>query len=352
MMTDMSFHAVQRLCCAGLDSVSLRRSVAERVAPDVGADTWAFSACDPDTGLMAHTVSEGVPMALARQYVERLYPYEIARLTLDMPRNGTNLFSVLAHGRESREALLASGMYDQLHATLVSRGRLWGTWCLMRGDRSPVAGAHIRALMRRLVPHLARALRDAMTLDRALIEDAPVESTPGMVVLDARNRPVVLTPAARKWLADLADIGYEIDDALPLSLIAVVAVLRARRARAPEVRRTRARGRSGRWYAVSAALAEPDVKGESATTVMIEPLVPRPVAPALGARYDLSPREREVVAAVVRGEPTKCIAATLGISPYTVAEHLDRACAKVGVRGRKALVAKLFLDGTSVAASA
>jgi len=28
-----------------------------------------------------------------------------------------------------------------------------------------------------------------------------------------------------------------------------------------------------------------------------------------------------------------------------VAEHLERACAKVGVRGRKALVARLFLDG-------
>lgn len=352
MMKDMSLRAVQRLCCAGLDSVSLRRSVAERVAPDVGADSWAFSTCDPDTGLMAHTVAEGVPKSLARHYVERLYPYEVARLTIDMPRNGTNLFSVLAHGRESREALLAIGLHDQLNATFVSRGRLWGTWCLMRGDRSPVAGAHIRSLMRKLVPHLARALRDAMTRDHALADDAPAESTPGMVVLDPRNRPALLTPAARTWLTDLADIGYEVDDGLPLSLVAVVALLRARREDAPPLRRTRARGRSGRWYAVSAALAEPDATGESATTVLIEPLVPRPVAPSLGSRYELSAREREVVAAVVRGEPTKCIAASLGISPYTVAEHLDRACAKVGVRGRKALVARLFLDGPTAAASA
>ena len=50
--------------------------------------------------------------------------------------------------------------------------------------------------------------------------------------------------------------------------------------------------------------------------------------------------------------PVASLAATLGISPYTVAEHLDRACAKVGVRGRKALVAKLFLDRLDVAASA
>lgn len=58
--------------------------------------------------------------------------------------------------------------------------------------------------------------------------------------------------------------------------------------------------------------------------------------------YRLSPRERQVVAAAVRGEPTKVIAASLDISQYTVIEHLDRACNKIGVRGRKELVARLF----------
>ncbi len=351
-MIDMSIRAVQRLCCAGLDSVSLRRAVAERLAPELGSDAWAFSTCDPDTGLMAHTVSAGVPASLARTYAERLYPYEAALLYLEMPRNGENMFSVLALGRESREALLSSGMLDQFNVALVSRGRLCGTWCLMRGDRSPITGARSRAVMRKLVPHLARALRDSMTVDSALAADVPAESTPGVIVLDARNRPVLLTAAARAWLADLADVGYEPDDLLPFSLRALAALVHARRTGTAEVRRMRACGRSGRWYTVKASLAEPDASGECATTLIVEPESPRPVAPELGWRYDLSSREREVVAAVVRGEPTKCIAASLGISPYTVAEHLDRACAKIGVRGRKALVAKLFLDGAHVEASA
>jgi len=350
-MVDMSIRTVQRLCCAGLDSVSLRIAVAERLAPELGSDAWAFSTCDPDTGLMAHTVSEGVPSSLASDYAERLYPYEAALLYLDLPHNGDNLFSVLALGRESREALMSSGMLDQFNVALVSRGRLWGTWCLMRGDRSPITSARSRAVMRRLVPHLARALRDAMTVDSALAADAPAESTPGVIVLDARNRPVLFTAAARAWLADLADVGYVFDDGLPFSLRALVSLVRARNGMAA-VRRMRPRGRSGRAYDVSAALAEPGANGECAVTLIVEPVVPKPVAPTLGWRYDLSAREREVVAAVVRGEPTKCIAAQLGISPYTVAEHLDRACAKVGVRGRKALVAKLFLDGYHAAVSA
>ena len=351
-MTDMSLRAVQRLCCAGLDSVSLRRAVAERLAPELDSDAWSFSTCDPDTGLMAHTVSHGVPASLARTYAERLYPYEVALLYLDTPRNGTNMFSLLALRRESREALMASGMLDQFNVAFVSRGRLWGTWCLMRGDRSPIASTRSRTVMRRLVPHLARAMRDASTLDSALAPDVTTDSTPGVLVLDARNHPTLLTAAARRWLADLADVGCQLDDGVPLSIVALVSLLHASRSDIPGTRRTRARGQSGRWYSVTASLAEPDARGECATTVVVEPIVPRPVAPALGWRYELSAREREVVAAVVRGEPTKCIAASLGISPYTVAEHLDRACAKIGVRGRKALVAKLFLDGRAMSVSA
>ena len=48
---------------------------------------------------------------------------------------------------------------------------------------------------------------------------------------------------------------------------------------------------------------------------------------------------------VVRGEPTKRIAHQLGLSTHTVQDYLDKACDKVGVRGRKALVSRLFRDG-------
>lgn len=92
-------------------------------------------------------------------------------------------------------------------------------------------------------------------------------------------------------------------------------------------------------------LAEPDATGECSTVVVVQPSTPRERAAILTRLYDLSQREREVTAAVARGESTKRIAARLGVSPHTVKEHLDRACAKIGVRGRKALVAKLFFDG-------
>jgi DNA-binding CsgD family transcriptional regulator len=107
----------------------------------------------------------------------------------------------------------------------------------------------------------------------------------------------------------------------------------------------RMRGASGRWYSLHGSLTEPNDSGASAVVIVVRPAMRREVASILTNLYALSEREREVVAAVARGEPTKCIAASLGVSAYTVQEHLERACRKIGVRGRKALVAKLFVDG-------
>ena len=94
-----------------------------------------------------------------------------------------------------------------------------------------------------------------------------------------------------------------------------------------------------------ASLAEPDASGESAVVIVIRPALAQEIANVLTRLYALSPREREVIAAVARGEATKCIAETLKLSPHTVTEHIQRACDKIGVRGRKALIARLFFDG-------
>lgn len=56
----------------------------------------------------------------------------------------------------------------------------------------------------------------------------------------------------------------------------------------------------------------------------------------------LSPREQEIARMVGAGYPNKTIAARLGISSWTVATHLRRMFAKLGVNSRAALVAKVL----------
>jgi DNA-binding CsgD family transcriptional regulator len=56
---------------------------------------------------------------------------------------------------------------------------------------------------------------------------------------------------------------------------------------------------------------------------------------------DLSPREREIARLVAQGYPNKTIAAVLDISSWTVSTHLRRIFAKLGVRTRAAMVARV-----------
>jgi DNA-binding NarL/FixJ family response regulator len=63
------------------------------------------------------------------------------------------------------------------------------------------------------------------------------------------------------------------------------------------------------------------------------------VDPALTTRFNaLTPREREIVRAIVSGLDNAQIAAQFHLSPFTVKTHANRAMTKVGARDRAQLV--------------
>jgi DNA-binding NarL/FixJ family response regulator len=68
------------------------------------------------------------------------------------------------------------------------------------------------------------------------------------------------------------------------------------------------------------------------------------VRPGPGAAH-LSPREREVLAAVVEGLSNDEIASRLGISPRTVESHLRRLFERHGVASRTELATRALRDG-------
>lgn len=57
------------------------------------------------------------------------------------------------------------------------------------------------------------------------------------------------------------------------------------------------------------------------------------------AKTDLTPRETEVLARLVRGESTKKLAAHLGVSPATARTHVQNVLVKLGVHSRLEAVA-------------
>jgi DNA-binding CsgD family transcriptional regulator len=341
------FNRAKRACYAGLDSVTLRHEVAERISSAVPFDAHAFSTCDPDTGLMTHTVADSVPVALAHSYIEMIYPQALAQIATDMARKGVSVFASEDQIPLAREVLAEHGVGEQLHVSISCGGRLWGLWCLMRASASSATSTRHYPFLERLAPHLARGLQAAALIDCGLADgNSPsTECVPGVLVLDSKNRPTLRTWMATTWLNDLRDVGLQMPDDIPLSIISLASRLRARRIAVAEEEHLRVRGLSGRWYTLRASLAEPDSSGESSAVIVIRPAMALEVATILTQLYGFSLREREVVAAIARGEASKSIAAALGVSPHTVTEHIERACDKLGVHGRKALIAKLFFDG-------
>lgn len=336
--------SVKRACYAGLDSVALRQEVARRSAVVLPREASALVAIDPETGLFAHGWMEAVPDGLVRNYMTYFYPLEITDY-LDLSRSGRT--TTTFNPEPFLEMLRGEGLGDRARTALCSEGRLWGSWCVFREPGANRFTDREIRFLRAVAPHIGYGMRSAAILDAARpARDASGPNSPGVVVLDARRRVSLRSGPAAAHLDDLASVGTQ-TERFPYAVLSLLARLDAAHAGAAvslDVS-VRAQGRSGEWYVLRASLAEPDAAGESAAVIVIEAATAPAHSLTLSHMYGLTPREHEVVLLVVRGESTKRIAARLCLSPYTVQDHLGSACEKVGVRGRKALMAKLWQDG-------
>jgi DNA-binding CsgD family transcriptional regulator len=181
---------------------------------------------------------------------------------------------------------------------------------------------------------IADGLRFGLLLDAARDGADDV----GLLLLDADDEVTSANPAAHRWLDDLG-AGERAGARLPLVVPAV-----ARQARALDAApaRARARTRSGRWLVVRASLMGegPDAQ----VAVMLEVARPAELAPLIADAFGFTETERRVTELVAQGSSTKQIAARLHVTTYTVQDHLKSIFAKVGVRSRRELTAKVFFD--------
>ena len=68
------------------------------------------------------------------------------------------------------------------------------------------------------------------------------------------------------------------------------------------------------------------------------------MAPLIAMAYGLSEREVEVTRLCMKGLSTQEMARALGISPYTIQDHLKSIFGKTGARSRGELVGQIFLE--------
>jgi DNA-binding CsgD family transcriptional regulator len=336
--------SIRRACYSGLDALTLRQEVARHAAAVLPADACAIMCTDPETGLFTHGWGEHLSESFVRSYLTGIYPTHVTQF-VELAESGV-LASTESSG-EFLQVLRTEGLKHAVHTALSDHGEMFGTWCLFREAGSRPFGERETRFLRAVAPHLACGLRAAALAAAALDPPGSPDpaALPGVLVLDHRHRIVLRSGGATRQLQDLADDGVP-HDLLPYAIASLLTRLAAAVGDPSGVPSAElcVPGRSGRHYLLRATLAEPDADGNAATTVVIEPRVRRDPLPLLAQRYGLSPRERQVIGHLFRGESNKRIAAGMGLSIHTVQDHLDRACAKVGARGRRALLAKLYTD--------
>jgi DNA-binding CsgD family transcriptional regulator len=232
------------------------------------------------------------------------------------------------------------GLGPELRASFALDSVMWGSVCLSRTTGSPDFTAAEARFVSALAEPLALALRGALLLEA---DSVVADGAPGILMVTADGQLESATPPAEQWLAQLDDDPLvRRGEGLPAAVHAV-----AMRALAegsdPHVARVRLRTSAGVWLTLYASpLAGAD--GRRRAAVVIEPARRAEVAPVVAQAYDLSPREREVLALIAQGMAVDAIARKLVISLYTARDHVKRIQSKVRVTSRAELVSKLFVD--------
>ena len=339
---------IVRLCHGGLESKTLRIETLRRLRKVIPVDSFWFATADPATLLFTSSVVEDIPehatpAFVANEFLQTDVNKWVHLARASRPANGLYLATRGKPDRSPRyrEILAPLKFGDELRAALRDGGSCWGFVCLHREQASPDFTPEDAAFLGRLTPHLAEGLRTALLIANA--EVVPESDGPGLLVLADDLSVVATTPAAERWLAELADWPRRSE--LPQAVYGVTARLRALErdgtARPDLMPRARVRTASGRWLALHASrLAGPGALGQ--TAVILEMARPTEVAPLILQAYDLTEREAQVAQLVLQGLATDEIAARLSISSLTVQQHLKAVFDKTGVRSRRDLVAQIF----------
>ena len=336
-----------RLCHAGLDSRTLRIEIIKRLRIVIPVDLSFFTTADPATLLFTGAVLDDLLMRTTSEFIDNEFLQSDVNKFAWMARNNTPVMSLVqaTHGelessQRYREILAPHALGDELRAVLSSGTVCWGFMCLHRAHSSPNFTLTEAAYLARLTPHFAEGLRAALLFESTTAARLPDE--PGLLLLAEDLSVVAITPAAERWLAEIAEADSPGKQAVPNAVSAVVGRLQAleqeQDVQLDLVPRLRLRTASGHWLVLHASRLS--VHGHIA--VIFEVARPAEIAPLIMQAYDLSKREGETMQLVARGLSTVEISEAFHISPNTVQDHLKAIFEKTGVRSRRELVGQLF----------
>lgn len=357
------FEEIKRLCHSGLGAAELHREIAASLKRVVPFEGFAGSTMDPLSALPTGIVHDGKigKEEDTRFFTEHIYFDDGVTDYGWLARSGSGAMTLstatggkLERSLRHREFNAPKGLGNEVRAAFTVGRELWGGLCLVRERGEADFERREVELIKRVAPHVGAALR-AAALRREALQDPADGDSPGVLFLDAGGSVEHYTASAAALLRELsgpAEAGWPVEENLPVVVWSVVGALR--RSLRPQNEKDRAsapalcvRSSAGRWLTLQASLAEPRDGRPGGTVIVVAPAGPRETIRLRKSLYGLTPREEEIVDLVVQGRSTAQISTALYISGYTVQDHLSNIFEKVGVRSRRELVKRLFLDSVA-----
>jgi DNA-binding CsgD family transcriptional regulator len=312
--------------------------VSSAVRSLIAFDGWCLLGLDPINGLRTfqfggHGVENTVENARNESLMSDVNQYaDLARhqtpigwLSQDHAAAGTSY--------RFNEILRPQGVASEIRVVLRDAHRMWGALVLFRDNPRRPFGDEEATQLASITDVLSAAMR-LHPVRRGTPAD-PLAA--GTVLLDACNDIVAISREAQAWLDDLVPGGADQTWAKDVTRVVFDAANLLRTRSTPAA--TCVRTVQGRWLSVHASRL---VHGDADVAVTLAPATSRQILRVCVLHRALTGREAEVLSHAVSGLANKQIARKLGISAWTVNEHLTSVYRKFDVSGREELVATLL----------
>ncbi|GGE88239.1 helix-turn-helix transcriptional regulator [Mycetocola zhadangensis] len=329
---------IAALAASGLGVSDLHAEAIRVVGRDVKTELTCWATLDPEA-LVISMITSGdprIPVQFEPLLVDAEFstsePHSFSAMAKRKePLARMSDLSMRDHDRSERfqNVWRPLGLDQELRLLFDSDGTSWGAAGLVRAGHD--FSARELEYLAAVAPAIATATRIAVRTD---IAGRTAGASPAIVILNAQGEPRSATPEARVWEEKLnqCDSGRF---AVMMRIMAQGAATSG-----PGGFHTRMSDGRGDWAVLQASsLVGGEEDGEVA--VSIESVRGEQLTSMLLVAYGLSPRESDVCMEVMAGYRTTTIAQHLFVSPNTVQDHLKSAFAKVGVRSRGELVARL-----------
>lgn len=338
---DRLVEQVARICARAQEPLALLERVARAVRKQVPYDAAGWLLVDPDTLLINGVFEEDVPREAHLSLMELELGASDVNKFVDLGRSGEPAAALhaatdgnLDRSTRWRTVYEPMGFGDELRVVFATGSVMWGHACLTRRrDESWFTRREVDVVAR-ISPHVAHGIRTGLLLHESWADGH--EQDPGLVVLDDAGHVESSNPRAIDWLGPVED--DRLDSSIVLHEVAAQARAVAEDGTGGPPAVARARARSGEWLLVRGTRLD----GRAGrTAVVLEPARRSDVAPVLMHLHELTPREREVTQLLLTGMATADIAHDLWITPDTLRGHVKSIFAKLGVRSRPELFARL-----------